>query len=82
MIVLNIIPTNYNVNSVSIVVFSQVGKNSLQFSGTGVSDSYGLTVDNVKLVRDGTLANIVVNGQFEDPDVDAGWQIFNDITGW
>lgn len=47
-----------------------------------MSDSFGLTVDNVKLVRDGTLANIVVNGQFEDPDVDAGWQIFNDITGW
>jgi len=41
-----------------------------------------LTIDNVKLIRQGSSSNIVVNGEFEDPDVDNGWNIFTDITGW
>jgi hypothetical protein len=28
--------------------------NTLQFSGTGISDSYGLNIDNVKLRREDT----------------------------
>ena len=58
------IPTNDNIYTKSIVVYGQVGKNSLQFSGTGTSDGLGLTIDNVQLVRDGTALNLVENGGF------------------
>jgi len=40
------------------------GQNSLQIEGAGTSDSYGLAIDNVKLVRVGAAQNIVVNGDF------------------
>jgi hypothetical protein len=81
-IIYNIIPTNYQVTTITLKVEAQVGKNSLQFSGTGISDSYGLTIDNVGLVRVGTSSSIVINGQFEEPDVDFGWNFFTDIAGW
>ena len=54
----------------------------LKFQGTGCSDGYGLTIDNVQLVRYGTKKNIVVNGGFQKPCVGRGWKIFNDIPGW
>ncbi|MCB0368719.1 MAG: hypothetical protein KDD45_04545 [Bdellovibrionales bacterium] len=63
-IILSIVPSDYAVHLVSIEVLVIAGDNSLQIEGTGLSNSYGLTVDNVKLVREGTLTNIVVNGGF------------------
>jgi len=60
----------------------QAGKNILQIEGAGFSDGYGLTIDNVQLVRQGTLDNIVVNGGFEVPNQFGSWSIYNDINGW
>ena len=58
------------------------GKNTLKFEGTGKQDSYGLTIDNVQLVEEGTSKNIVVNGGFEKPDLGKGWKVFDEIPGW
>ena len=54
----------------------------LQLRGEGIADSYGLTVDNVELVRQGTSQNIVVNGDFEQPSTNNGWKILKNIPGW
>jgi len=63
-------------------VTAVTGKNSLQIEGAGISDSYGLTIDNVQLVRVGCAQNIVVNGDFQNPYQAGGWHIFNNIPGW
>ena len=82
VIIKSIIPTNNIFQTLSIRVAAAVGKNSLQFVGAGTSDSYGLLIDDVSLVRDGTTANIVVNGDFSSPNVHGSWGIFTDIQGW
>lgn len=66
----------------TLAVTVQVGSNSLQIEGAGISDSYGLTVDNVALVRAGTSVSIVVNGGFESPNQHGSWSILTDISGW
>jgi len=81
-IILSINPTNYAVKTENLIVFVQQGQNKLQFEGAGVSDSFGLTIDNVRFVRDGTVLNLAVNGGFEAPDTYGSWGIFNDIPGW
>ena len=80
--VLSINPHDYNVKTKVIDVYAKVGQNMLKFAGAGCSDSFGLTIDNVRLVRYGDKRNIVVNGGFERPCVGRGWKIFNDIPGW
>ena len=82
VIIASIVPSDYNVHTQTIVVYIKKGQNKLQIEGAGVQDSYGLTVDNVILKRDGTTTNIVVNGNFEQPNVGSSWGIFNNIQGW
>jgi len=82
IVVYSVVPTDYLVHTVSITVTAQVGKNLLQIEGAGISDSYGLTVDNVALIRAGTSVSIVVNGGFESPNQYGSWSINNDISGW
>ena len=53
VIVYSIVPTDYDVHTYTINLTAIVGQNSLQFEGAGVSDSYGLGIDNVRLVRVG-----------------------------
>ena len=81
-VVFSIVPNSYGVLPLSVVVSAQPGQNVLQIEGAGKSDSYGLIVDNVKLIRQGTTSNIVVNGGFEQPNVGFSWGIFNSIPGW
>lgn len=81
-IIVSIVPSNYNVQTFTVQVQAKAGENRLQIEGAGVSDSYGLTVDNVKLIRVGTTQNIVVNGGFEQPNVGHSWGIFNNVPGW
>ena len=81
-VVFSIVPGNHSFQPLSVVVYAQAGQNSLQIEGAGKSDSYGLIVDNVKLIRQGTTSNIVVNGGFEQPNVGFSWGIFNSIPGW
>ena len=82
VIIASIVPSDYLFHTVSFTVYAQVGQNSLQFAGAGRSDSYGLLIDNVGLVRSGTTQNIVVNGDFSVPNVYGSWGIFTDISGW
>ena len=78
-----IAPRNYRVNNYKIQVNVKDGVNMLKFAGAGCSDSYGLTIDNVKLIRFHTHNNIVVNGDFERPKLGwRKWRVFNDIPGW
>nr|BAK01612.1 predicted protein [Hordeum vulgare subsp. vulgare] len=82
VIVYSVVPSDYSWHSVTLTLTVQSGRNALQFVGAGLSDSYGLLIDNVTLVRQGTTANIVVNGDFSSPNVHGSWGIFNDISGW
>ncbi len=82
VIILSIVPTDNVFHTYSVVVSAGVGKNTLQFAGAGTSDSYGLLIDDVSLVRLGTTQNIVVNGGFESPNTSGAWTIKSDILGW
>ena len=55
------------------------------FWGTGKMDSYGLGLDNIKLIRYSTNQNIMVNGDFENPQISktlCEGKVFRDIPGW
>ena len=82
VIVYSVVPTDYNLNTVNLALTVQRGRNSLQFSGAGISDTFGLVIDNIRLVRQGSTDNIVINGDFSSPTVYGGWNIFDDISGW
>ena len=75
-------PEDHKIHTKVIEVFAQVGENYLKFVGTGKSDKRGLTIDNVKLLRYGTKVNIAINGDFERPNLNKGWKIFDKIPGW
>ena len=75
-------PVDNNIFSFKVNVTASVGRNSLQFEGAGVSDGKGLTIDKVSLIRVGSANNIVVNGDFEVPAQNGGWNFQNDIPGW
>ena len=80
--IFSVAPRDYKVRTKVLYVYVDAGENSLKFQGAGCSDGYGLTIDNVRLVRYGTKVNIVVNGGFQKPSVGKGWKLFNDIPGW
>lgn len=75
-------PSDYAIHNTTWPVKAKIGKNSLQFRGEGISDTFGLSIDNVKLIRRGTNNSIVVNGDFEQPPTKDGFQFFTNITGW
>ena len=75
-------PSDYAIHNTSWPVKAKIGRNSLQFRGEGTSDTFGLTIDNVKLIRHGSNNSIVVNGGFEQPSTKDGFQFFTNITGW
>lgn len=75
-------PKDHKIHTKVIKVYVNVGDNFLKFVGTGTSDKKGLTIDNVKLIREGTKINIAVNGNFEKPNLNKGWKIFDKIPGW
>lgn len=62
VIIYSIIPTDYSVQTRTLTVTALVGRNTLQFSGAGTSDSYGLLIDDARLIRGSS--NIVINGDF------------------
>lgn len=69
-------PRNYEINTIQLAVYADDGRNSLSFESTGVSDSFGVLIDNVQLIRSDTQEDIVINGGFENPNVNGGWNIF------
>jgi len=54
----------------------------LRFEGSGKKDGLGLTIDNVKLLQEKSKEDIVVNGGFEQPDLNKKWKILDKIPGW
>ena len=62
--IFTVIPCDYKINTQVLYVDVNAGPNSLKFQGAGISDGYGLTIDKVKLIRDGDTTNIVINGDF------------------
>jgi hypothetical protein len=54
----------------------------ISFTGTGVSDGFGLTIDNVNLHKLGSDKNLIINGDFETPNLQKGWQIISNPSGW
>ncbi len=63
-LVANITPTDYAIRTFTVTVTSVSGTNNLTFAGAGVSDTAGLGIDNVSLVKAGSKINMVLNGGF------------------
>ena len=84
VIILSVVPTDYDIHTATITVTAVVGKNILQFEGAGVSDSVGLGITNVALVRQGDSinTNILVNGDFSQPSQGKSFNNYDDILGW
>ena len=80
--VASVVPGDHKVHWKNIQVDSVAGENTLRFEGAGESDGFGLTIDNVRLVKTGTTKNIVVNGDFQKPNVGRSWKIVDEIPGW
>jgi len=75
--------SNVGVNHASYSVQLQSGDNLLQFDGTGLDDSYGITIDNVKLISAYNGTNLIVNGDFSNPNVGTGFTYSSGgIYGW
>lgn len=80
-------PTDYNIHSERIDLTSRIGKNSIHFIGTGISDSLGQGLDNVKLFRNSFCGyeDAIINGGFEQGhNLGRGWRFFANgaIPGW
>lgn len=71
---------DYNIHHVVIPVKGRVGVNTLRFSGEGRSDGLGTTYTNVRLLNGSR--DLIINGNFNQPNVGRGWRIFNTIPGW
>ena len=54
----------------------------IEIKGKGIVDSYGLTIDDVKLVKDGTVKDLVVNGGFENPNQNGLFGFYDNVEGW
>lgn len=67
-----LIPTSYNITQYNQLISVDTGENTLLIKGVGGIEVYGLTVDNVRLVRQGSTDNIIENGNFEDMGI-SGW---------
>ena len=80
--VFHVTPNNYRVHKKTIEVEAVIGTNSLKFEGEGKEDSYGLTIDNVKVIKVMNNKNVAVNGDFEKPDINKKWKVFDSIPGW
>jgi hypothetical protein len=77
----SITPSDYKIHNSTISV-PILDKNVLSLKGTGTSDGYGLTVDNFNLHKLGSTQNYIVNGDFELPNLNHGWQNLKNPTGW
>jgi hypothetical protein len=75
---------NQGVNHATFLVTLSAGDNILQFDGTSFSDSYGISVDNIKLTSAFNSTNLIVNGAFSQPALSAGQYTYINgaIPGW
>lgn len=79
VILLSIVPADYNVNTVSVDVTAVEGANLLQFEGAGPSDTFGFDFTNVQLIKKGdpTNTNLVMDGDFSAPYQYGGYWIYD-----
>lgn len=73
------------VHHASFAVVLEQGDNVLQFDGTGISDSFGVTINDVKLTAPYTSATLIANGGFEVPALAVGTYIISNngsFAGW
>ena len=56
--------SNTGVNHASFLVVLEQGDNVVQFDGTGLSDSYGISIDKVTLTAPYSLTSLIANGDF------------------
>ena len=80
-------PTDYNINHEKYELHSIVGKNSIDFVDTGISDGLGQGIDNVQLVRFSFCGreDVIINGGFEQGHtLGTGWALFANgkVPGW
>mgnify|MGYP001950357951 CR=1 FL=1 len=75
-------PTGYSKYHYYNYVTVKPGENKLEIKGTGKSDGYGLTIDNFKLVNEVTGEDLLVNGDFEQPNVGKSWKNTDNLPGW
>jgi hypothetical protein len=77
-------PTWYNLFYASIPLTAKVGINNLTFVGLGASDTYGMLIQDIKLVTTGQTTNYVTNGQFTSLPPNTTYSYFcnNDLPGW
>ena len=80
--IIHVIPQNHDIITKTQKVRVVPGVNTLKFEGEGKSDSFGLTIDNVKLIRDDTKEDLAINGGFEQPDQKGKWNVYDEIPGW
>jgi hypothetical protein len=76
---------NAGINHAVFQVTLNAGSNILQFDGAGLSDSYGISIDNVKLTSVYNTSNLLVNGDFQaNVGISAGQftYINGGINGW
>jgi hypothetical protein len=81
-VVYSVLPKDFSIQTASVEVMSKPGPNMLQFEGSENSNGYGLTIDNVKLIKKGTNKDFVINGGFENPNLNGGWKQMTKIEGW
>lgn len=77
--------SNAGINHAVFQVTLNSGSNILQFDGTSLSDSYGISIDNVKLSSVYNASNLLVNGDFQaNVGISAGQftYINGGINGW
>ncbi len=51
-------------NHASFTVVLEQGDNVIQFDGTGISDSFGVSIDKVSLTAVFNSTNLISNGDF------------------
>ena len=84
------------IHSLRVPLSAVRGKNVLEIAGEGTSDTYGMTIANVRLFRDQEASkiwevrnnfkeryNLVKNGDFSQNFIGSGeWIITNSLPGW
>ena len=88
-------PNDLSFNSFSRIFICKKGDNEIKFQGTGTSNGYGMTIDNVKVLIDSSEVyveknnneearkkNVILNGGFEDPSFNGSWGFTQEVTGW
>lgn len=75
-------PTDYEIHTFVQDVTAKAGENKLSFVSSGDITGGGLSVDNVRLVRQIT-EDVIVNGGFElGQNVGDSWAMFKTLPGW